>query len=57
MKSPHYFEGPAILVEQPLSNFVVAVIPARVLLNTAYSNRLKANAQPDGSYKLEGSQR
>ena len=46
-----------MLVKQLMSNFVVAVIPARVLLDTAYSHRLKAKVQPDGSYQLEGSQR
>lgn len=48
----------AIRVSQPLGIFYVAAIPARVLLDTAYSDRLRARRNADGtSYELEGSQR
>lgn len=48
----------AIRVSQPLGIFYVAAIPARVLLDTAYSDRLRARRSADGtSYELEGSQR
>jgi len=49
---------PAISVTQPLGTFFVASIPARVLLDTAYSDKLRAVKAADGkSYELEGSQR
>jgi len=47
----------AFLISQPFGQFVVTSIPARVLLATAFSDRLKAEMQPDGTYKLDGSQR
>lgn len=40
-----------------MGEFIVAAIPAEILLNVAYSHRLEAIKQPDGSYRLEGSQR
>ena len=49
---------PAIQVQQPLGVFYIASIPARALLDTAYSDRLCATKRPDGeSYVLDGSQR
>ena len=49
---------PAISVTQPLGTFFVASIPARVLLETTYSDKLRAIKAADGkSYELEGSQR
>lgn len=49
---------PAISVTQQLGTFYVVSLPARVLLDTAYSDRLKARKSADGnSYELEGSQR
>ena len=49
---------PAISVTQPLGTFYVVSLPARVLLDTAYSDRLRAKRSLDGeSYELEGSQR
>lgn len=57
MKDTPYKSFPAFKVSQNLSDFVVAVIPARVLLDTCFSHRLKAVEQPDGRYNLEGSQR
>jgi DNA phosphorothioation-associated DGQHR protein 1 len=57
MSSTPFHTCPAIRVRQPLSSFIIAAVPARVLLATAFSHRLRAIAQPNGSYKLEGSQR
>lgn len=49
---------PAISVTQPLGTFYVVSLPARVLLDTAYSDRLRARKSADGeAYELEGSQR
>lgn len=40
-----------------LASFFVVSIPASLLLDVAYSDRLTADRRPDGSYKLGGSQR
>jgi len=49
---------PAISVTQPLGTFYVVSLPARVLLDTAYSDRLHAKKAANGeTYELEGSQR
>lgn len=48
---------PALVVKQPLGDFYVVQLPAKVLLDTAYSDRLEAVQDVDGSYTLEGSQR
>lgn len=49
---------PAISVTQPLGTFYVVSLPARVLLDTTYSDRLRAKRSTDGeTYELEGSQR
>lgn len=49
---------PVIEVEQPLGVFYVVVLKARALLDTAFSNRLKALRAEDGeTYTLDGSQR
>ena len=48
---------PGILVAQPFGEFFAAAIPARILLDVAYSDRLEAEKDPDGSYHLRGSQR
>ncbi len=48
---------PAIMVSQPFDDFYIAAIPASVLLDVAYSDRLVARKQADGSYKVDGSQR
>ena len=45
------------MVEQPFGQFVITSLPARILLDTAYSDRLAATRMPDGSYRLTGSQR
>ncbi|MCE9610333.1 MAG: DGQHR domain-containing protein [Chthoniobacter sp.] len=49
--------APGILVRQPFGEFVVVSLPARVLLDAAYSDRLTATPKPDGTYELTGSQR
>jgi len=51
------FISAGIGVEQPFGRFIVTAVPARVLLDTAYSDRLTATRQEDGSYTLSGSQR
>lgn len=51
------FITPGIFISQPFGDFLVTVIPARVLLDTAYSDRLTATPQTDGTYVLSGSQR
>lgn len=55
--STYPFRALAIPVSQPFGEFFVSSLPARVLLDVAYSARLKATKQPDGSYDLDGSQR
>jgi len=57
MSTPYPFESDAFEVSQPFGDFIVTSIPAYILLETAYSDRLKADKQPDGLYKLTGSQR
>lgn len=47
----------ALFVAQPFGCFVVTSLPARLLLDTCYSDRLKAIKQEDESYELVGSQR
>ena len=51
------FTSTGISVEQPFGRFIITALPARVLLDTAYSDRLTAVRQRDGKYKLSGSQR
>ena len=49
---------PALQVDQPLGTYYVAALPAGVLLETCYSDRLRAIADADGTgYKLDGTQR
>lgn len=52
---PYVTQG--IVVDQPFGRFVLASIPAHILLDTAYSDRLTAIRQNDASYLLTGSQR
>lgn len=48
----------ALAVNQPLGTYYVAVLSAGVLLETCYSDRLRAIAADDGSgYRLDGTQR
>jgi DNA phosphorothioation-associated DGQHR protein 1 len=51
------FQCSGIVISQPFAEFFVAMIPARILLDVAYSDRLTADRTPDGSYTLTGSQR
>lgn len=48
---------PVIEVTQPIGDFYIASIPVHILLDTCYSDRLRAIKKPDGSYELEGNQR
>lgn len=60
MESEHAgypLKAPAFLMRQPLGDFYVTRIPARVLLDTAYSDRLQAELEDGDTYRLEGSQR
>lgn len=52
-----FFESNGLLVSQPFGEFIVTTVPAEILLGVAYSDRLRAELQNDGTYKLEGSQR
>lgn len=47
----------ALRVEQPIGVYYVAVLPARVLLDVAFSDVLSATQLEDGSYELDGTQR
>lgn len=51
------YSVPALRIEQPLGTYYVAVLPARVLLETAYSDRLRAIPDQGNGYTLEGTQR
>lgn len=51
------YRAPGIAIEQPFGRFVITALPAHILLDTAYSDRLTAARQADGSYRLDGSQR
>lgn len=49
---------PALKVDQELGTYYVAVLPAELLLETCYSDRLRAIPDVDGvGYKLDGTQR
>ena len=48
---------PAIRVQQPLGIFYAAAIPVDVLLQTSYSEKVRALRVTDKSYKIDGSQR
>jgi len=49
---------PALKVYQPLGTYYVAVLPAKLLLETCYSDRLRAIRDVEGeNYTLEGTQR
>ena len=57
MSELYPFKCKGFVVAQPFGEFFVASIPAFLLLDVAYSDRLIADRQPDGHYKLGGSQR
>ncbi|MDZ4297361.1 MAG: DNA phosphorothioation-associated DGQHR protein 1 [Moraxellaceae bacterium] len=49
---------PALKVVQPIGVFYVVILPARVLLDVAYSHVMSAELNEDGkSYKVSGTQR
>ena len=51
-------EVKALRVEQPIGVFYVAVLPARVLLDVAFSDVLSASLiEKEGCYELDGTQR
>ena len=52
------YRTPALRVEQPLGTFYVAVLPAELLLNVAFSDALSATyVAGTQSYELDGTQR
>lgn len=52
------YRAPALLVDQPLGVFFVAVLPAELLLEVAYSDALSATySETAQSYELYGTQR
>lgn len=51
-------EVKALRVEQPIGVYYVAILPAKVLLEVAFSDVLSANLnEKDGCYELDGTQR
>jgi DNA phosphorothioation-associated DGQHR protein 1 len=57
MTASYPFTRPGLIVAQPFGDFLVVTIPSRVLLDVAYSDRLRAERKDDGTYALDGSQR
>ena len=57
MSETYPFTRPGVLISQPFGEFFVTSIPAKVLLDVAYSDRVKAVKQNDDTYVLDGSQR
>ena len=52
------FRTRALRVMQPLGTYYVAILPARLLLEVAFSDVMSATARPDGTgYDLTGTQR
>lgn len=51
------FKTKALQVVQPLGTYYVAVIPANVLLDVAFSDRLRAREDDEAGYRVEGTQR
>jgi DGQHR domain-containing protein len=52
------FRTPVLRVDQPIGSFYVGVLPAKILLEVAFSDVMAAKARPDGSgYDLTGTQR
>lgn len=52
------YQVPALLVDQPLGSFFVAVLPAELLLDVAFSDALSATySDAAQSYELDGTQR
>ena len=56
--SEYPFEARVLRVSQPIGTFYITALPARLLLDVAYSDAMQAVAQTDGSgYIVEGTQR
>lgn len=51
------FKTKALRVEQPLGVYYVAVIPARILLDVAFSDRMRASLDESDGYSVDGTQR
>lgn len=51
------FTTAVLEVGQPLATFYVAALPAELLLQTCFSDTLRAVREPEGSYGLQGVQR
>lgn len=52
------YKTPALLVEQPMGSFYVAILPADLLLAVCYSDALSATYDEESrTYKLDGTQR
>ena len=57
-RTPPFFVTEALRVRQPMGTFYVAVLPARVLLDVAFTDLTSARARADGrGYEIEGTQR
>jgi DNA phosphorothioation-associated DGQHR protein 1 len=57
MNNNYPFSASGFKVDHPFGSFVVTALPARVLLDTAYSDRLTAIRDEMGNYTVSGSQR
>jgi len=51
------FSAPAIQVQQPMGPFYVTVLPAELLLDTCFSDKLRATRANGDAYELSGNQR
>src|SRR5580700_4992025 len=51
------FTAPALRVAQPLGAFYVTVLPAELLLETCFSDQLRATRTNGVGYELQGTQR
>src|ERR1035441_5814160 len=51
------YTAKALKVVQPLGTYYVTVLPAELLLDVCFSDRLKAYKVDGGTYVLEGTQR
>ncbi|MBB3952979.1 DNA phosphorothioation-associated DGQHR protein 1 [Aureimonas jatrophae] len=57
MTATYPFKTKALQVVQPLDTYYVAVIPANILLDVAFSDRLRAREDDRDGYRVEGTQR
>ncbi|WP_082652778.1 DNA phosphorothioation-associated DGQHR protein 1 [Aureimonas sp. AU12] len=57
MTTVYPFKTKALQVVQPLGTYYVAIIPANVLLDVAFSDRLRAREDEKAGYRVEGTQR